>query len=1665
MTTLICTAESSAKHMSNLQSARTAVRCVTRPQPAALVVIDSAVAEARQLAAGVFPGFAVVILDPLKDGVAQITQAIATQATHGVALRELHLISHGAPGCLFLGEGELSLTTLDRHAAALQRWFDPSWFDPSEPAQLLLYGCQVAAGDAGAEFLEKLHGLTGAGISASTTPIGQASLGGNWVLDATRGEVGAPARLAIAPETQASYAGILGWVVASKVFSISPDADAPNNDTTIGVVNPDDNLNSNDDFNDLVTNEQFGYSVAIGAQYAVVGIPDDNPLSDNNPQQFSPGAAYVYAKQPDGSWKPVQKLTAADFGADEALQSVDFGHAVAITSYVNAAGVTIERIVIGDPKATVDTGDANAPNNQTQAGRVYVFDRNPEAADLTQAWEPLTILEVDPASADENALGIAGDQFGSAVAASGKTIVVGAPFDESDGPVVESENVEFANAGAAYVIELDEAGTSSSTKLFQADVLPEVNGARLANDNFGSSVSINVFEGVDGDGQTTPITQIIIGSPNQDTFYFAEPGAEQIGATGAAFVYTNAGGTWTQAAVLLAEQGDRDVDDKFGQAVSIYGDYAIVGAPQDDIKQDENSNITVLAQDAGAVYVFKRNTDGTWDPVPRRLLGTSPTGDIADLDSLTEEEVSDLAEDRFGTSVALSQDFFLVGAPTAGPSDGRNLTPGAVFLYELNQETATPQWEQIEVIQLTKAAVDANGNEISFAEGEAGNEILDGGIQPGAQEKLYGIENQPALGTAVAIYQNPIGGSQALIGAPADVSVLGQDDLLLSRPDDDLVDVENSGAVYFLRTLPEVVDVIVNDDADLIVSDNNVGTASANAVTPGFSFTIVYSEGMDPSIQPTIEFPNEQPGGTLVFNAAQSEWITYEGVANKAFVARYDVVDLGVEIADLDLKITGAKNPDGLEQEPAQPDSELVTDIFDIDTKNPTVTLFSATPEYFNQGIFSIAATFSEAIAPFDEATFFSFTNGSASLFNITSTSPTIFDFILTPAAEGEVTASLPQGIFTDLAGNPSEAANSITRIYDVTSPSVVLTTDLTGPTNQPFTVIADFGDNLSPAILGFEASDISFGPGNNFVASEPVLVDPVDGTKYSFTVTPNPGAANTVQQLEISIGAGVATDLATNPNTASNVLNVTYDGEVPTVVLAGPTEPVLDETFEVTVTFSEVVTGFQTFTTAPATLEDLLIDNGSVTQVVPVAGSDTAYTLTIAPSQPGPVTISVKPGAAIDVANNPNAASAVFEATYAPIVFENDPPDIQFLQNGVLQEVDPAAKIQLNGNGSLTFSQATGNVLTLDDDALPTQSLQVTLSVTPNTGSLTLGTIEGLIFSTGTGTADASMTFTGTEVAINAALDGLRFKPLNVDADASITIEVNDLGNNGPENPPLELIDTQIINLDLDAVTSEAKNDFDQDGSSDILWVNPTTNEISIWFMDGDTKETEVAFTLPDPYNTWNIRGTGDFNGDGTPDLLLREDATGKNAIVTLDPTDLGAQTVNIVADDVDEIESRASQWSIRGVGDFDGDGQEDIIWNNTSTGQYSVWYMNGDQTKKSEATFGPIIGDRNWQIEAVGDFNDDVRPDLVLRNLATGQNLIWIMDGITVTQAVSLPPVSRDWVLAGSGDYNNDQQADILWQNPTTGANVLWQMNGTSIANRITLEPRTDGALIVQN
>jgi hypothetical protein len=409
---------------------------------------------------------------------------------------------------------------------------------------------------------------------------------------------------------------------------------------------------------------QFGTSVAISGATALVGAPGNDAAGSSS------GAAYVFTRDTEGQWIQSQKLIPSD-GAAGAL----FGNSVALsddTALVGARG---------------DSGKGNF------AGAVYVFARDT----TTGQWNQVQKLTASDATS--------GDLFGYSVALLGDIALIGARG---------SENRNTGSPGAAYIFAPDTNGQWNQVqKLIAAD--------GVAGDGFGFSVALSD-------------DLAVVGTRNKASAQ-------------------GTGGQWSQTQKLTA--GDGAAGDEFGYSVAASEGTVLVGARFAAHVTDGT------AISAGAVYVFASGPGpiGTRGNELQKLVASD--GDIGD---------------EFGVSVALTSDIILVGARNNSSAGAGS---GAAYQFSFTQDTQGPgQWTQT----LKIAARDAG----------SGDEF----------------------GSSVALSSDT-----ALVGAPFD-------DIIVTDDKDNTTTYADAGSVYVLRAFLPNACTIKTDYADVGCS----GTFSANSL-------------------------------------------------------------------------------------------------------------------------------------------------------------------------------------------------------------------------------------------------------------------------------------------------------------------------------------------------------------------------------------------------------------------------------------------------------------------------------------------------------------------------------------------------------------------------------------------------------------------------------------------------------------------------------------------------------------------------------------------------------------------------------------------------------------------------------------------------------------------
>ena len=317
--------------------------------------------------------------------------------------------------------------------------------------------------------------------------------------------------------------------------------------------------------------DSFGASVAVAGDTVAVGAYGEasNATGVNGDQGNNDapnaGAAYVFARS-GTTWSQQAYLKASN-----AEEYDFFGYAVAV------AGDTVVVGAEGEGSSATGVNGDQSNNDALGAGAAYVFVRN------GSAWSQQAYVKA--ANAGE------GDAFGTAVAVSANTLVAGASGEASNATGVNGQqgNNSAGDSGAAYVFVRSGITWSQQAYLKASNT--------QAGDHFGYSVAAS--------GDT-----VVVGAYGEDSNAIGVNGNQSdnsASASGAAYLFTRSGTTWSQQGYLkAANTGNND----FFGSVALSGDTVVVGAyGEDGSATGVNGSNNHNAADAGAAYMFTFSPD------------------------------------------------------------------------------------------------------------------------------------------------------------------------------------------------------------------------------------------------------------------------------------------------------------------------------------------------------------------------------------------------------------------------------------------------------------------------------------------------------------------------------------------------------------------------------------------------------------------------------------------------------------------------------------------------------------------------------------------------------------------------------------------------------------------------------------------------------------------------------------------------------------------------------------------------------------------------------------------------------------------------------------------------------------------------------------------------
>jgi len=247
---------------------------------------------------------------------------------------------------------------------------------------------------------------------------------------------------------------------------------------------------------------------------------------------------------------------------------------------------------------------------------------------------------------------------------------------------------------------------------------------------------------------------------------------------------------------------------------------------------------------------------------------------------------------------------------------------------------------------------------------------------------------------------------------------------------------------------------------------------------------------------------------------------------------------------------------------------------------------------------------------------------------------------------------------------------------------------------------------------------------------------------------------------------------------------------------------------------------------------------------------------------------------------------------------------------------------------------------------------------------------------------------------------------------------------------------------------------DFNGDGVMDLLWWDPDTGELSIWYLNSGAVQSVGSPGQGLDIGQWLLVNTGDFNNDGVCDLLWWNPESGAAAIWYMTATASASGGMGLQA--ADQAGDITGNVTLSYSGDLNGDGRSDLVWRDYASGEVTLWLM-GEDGKPSLS--GPpslaegmtedgrpgVSGSLEWTLRGAHDLDADGKADLVWQHATDGRVVVWLMDG---ARALGFREYRRDdatnWRVAGLGDLDGDGRGDLLWRNDADGRLRAWLMTG---------------------
>ncbi|MEG4409228.1 Ig-like domain-containing protein, partial [Microcoleus sp. MON2_D5] len=1072
-----------------------------------LIFIDSNVEDYQSLINGVSPNAEVIILDETLDGIEQITERLAIEQN----IEAIHIISHGSPGSVHLGTNTLNSSNIKSFGPGLKQWRKAL----IPRADILLYGCNVAAGHAGYAFLTQLHQLTGANIAANTNTTGNSERGGTWDIPQLIPPSPHRPKLAVTETTLKTYSGLLGF---------APKVDLSTGRyplfVSTGNFNGDGKL-------DLATVNYSDNSVSILLNTTPTGATTPTFASKVD---FSSGGVKPWDLSIDdfnGDGQPDLAVTNSNSNTVSILLNTTTAGATAATFASNVNFSTSAQPLSVESK---DFNGDNLPDlavANTSSSTVSILLNTTTANATTPTFAPRVDFRTGAIPYSVSVGDFNGDSKFDLAAANRDNDSVSILLNTTDAGATTpafASKVDFPSGTKPLAVSSGDLNGDGKPDLAVANIFTDTASILLNTTATGATApdfAPQVTFGT-GDGPYSPSIDDVNDDGKPD-LAVANNGSD----TASILLNTTAPGATTPT---FATKVDFTTGD--GPRSTIIDDINGDGKPDLAVANGFSNSVSILLNTTPKVTaVTATNPDGSYGV--GSTINITVTFDAAVNVDTTGGTPQLLLEtgttDRFATY-------------TSGSG-----TTALTFNYVVQAPDTSGDLEYLATTALT-----LNGGTIK--DNLTGDAIL--GLPATATPNSLGGSKAIVIDTIVPTVAlksaSPTTTNAAfLVTATFSESVTGFIASDVNLTNSTLSNFTGSGTTYNFTVTPNAdgpvtVDVPAATATDLAGNNNTAATqltrsaditaptvalksASPTTTNAAFLVTATFSESVTGFIASDVNLTNS----------------TISNFTGSGTTYNFTVTPNADGPVTVDVPAATATDIAGNNNTAA---TQLTRT---NDATAPTVALTSASPTITNAP-FSVTATFSEDVTGFDNT---DITVANATVGNFVTVDAKTYTFDVTPNADGNVTVDVLAATANDTGGNNNTAATRLTRTADFTAPTVALTSASATRVNAAFSVTATFSENVT----GFDNTDITVTNATvgNFVT--------VDAKTYTFDVTPNADGPVTVDVL-----AALAKDTASNNNTAATQLvrNANFTaptaslGTISNITTAGGTSQTLTVTF-----------------------------------------------------------------------------------------------------------------------------------------------------------------------------------------------------------------------------------------------------------------------------------------------------------------------------------------------------------------------------------------------------------------------------------------------------------------------------------------------------------------------